>query len=73
MVLLPVLIPNEILTMFSLYYLTRFPLWKFLKQPVFSTHYRLVLDPYRFWRNHQVDLLERCLMMNCASGDVRRD
>uniref|UniRef100_A0A832H129 Uncharacterized protein n=1 Tax=Oscillatoriales cyanobacterium SpSt-402 TaxID=2282168 RepID=A0A832H129_9CYAN len=59
--------------MFSPYYLTRFPLWKFLKQPVFTADSQVVLDPYRFWRKHQVELLERCLMINCASGDVRRD
>lgn len=51
----------------------RFPLWKFLKQPVFEPSYKTVLNPYRFWRSYKLELLERCLAMDCASKDGRRN
>lgn len=38
----------------------RFPLWKFLNQPVFNPQSPLVLNPRRFWQLYQLDHLERC-------------
>jgi hypothetical protein len=51
----------------------RFPLWKFLNQPVFNANFKTVLNPKQFWHSYKVELLERCLMMHCTSGDGRRD
>jgi hypothetical protein len=39
----------------------RFPVWKFLNQPLFETDYQPILSPGRFWRLHQIEFLERCL------------
>ncbi|MBF2049239.1 MAG: hypothetical protein EDM05_68960 [Leptolyngbya sp. IPPAS B-1204] len=38
----------------------RFPLWKFLNQPVFNPQNPLILNPKRFWRRYQLEHLERC-------------
>jgi hypothetical protein len=38
----------------------RFPLWQYLNQPVFSSTYKIILNPNRFWRFHQIRHLERC-------------
>jgi hypothetical protein len=37
-----------------------FPFWQFLNQPVFSSSYKLILNPQRFWHVHKVEVLERC-------------
>lgn len=37
-----------------------FPLWQFLKQPVFSSTTKLILNPSRFEYTYRVELLERC-------------
>jgi hypothetical protein len=50
-----------------------FPVWQFLSQPVFDSKFQVVLNPRRFWRFHQVSLLERCLSKECASKDSRCD
>ncbi|WP_292851534.1 hypothetical protein [Nostoc sp. NMS8] len=44
---------------------TKFPLWQYLNQPLFSRETKLVLNPRRFvliWRLH---LLERCWGKEC--------
>lgn len=38
----------------------RFPLWKYLNQPVFDPQSPLVLNPNQFWQRHQIEYLERC-------------
>ncbi|NJO42059.1 MAG: hypothetical protein HC769_20345 [Cyanobacteria bacterium CRU_2_1] len=38
----------------------RFPIWKYLNQPIFDAKTPLVLNPNRFWYAHQVQYLERC-------------
>ncbi|MEX0268733.1 hypothetical protein AB3R30_06315 [Leptolyngbyaceae cyanobacterium UHCC 1019] len=53
--------------MYSKYCSIRFPLWKFLTQPVFDAHYRISLNPQYFWRVHRIEVLERCLKMPCTS------
>ncbi|PSB23723.1 hypothetical protein C7B82_29770 [Stenomitos frigidus ULC18] len=50
-----------------------FPIWQFLSQPIFDPSFKVILQPSRFWRLHQVSLLERCLSKECASNDSRRD
>jgi len=37
-----------------------FPLWAYLKQPVFSSHYKLQLNPWAFWHFQRLRYLERC-------------
>jgi hypothetical protein len=48
--------------------LLQFPVWQFLKQPLFESHYHPVLNPQRFWRLYQVDFLERCLEREFQQG-----
>ena len=50
----------------------RFPLWEYLNQPIFSSTYKTILNPLKFWHKYQVELLERCwiqdhvqLLENC--------
>jgi hypothetical protein len=38
----------------------RFPIWKFLNQPLFDPQMPVVLDPGLFWRLYQVQYLRRC-------------
>lgn len=38
----------------------RFPLWKYLNQPILDPQTPLVLDPQQFWQRHQIEYLERC-------------
>jgi hypothetical protein len=59
--------------MLAKYSLTQFPLWKYLKQPVFESHTKTILDPRRFWRHYQVDMLERCLAIAFMSKDLERE
>lgn len=59
--------------MLSKYLFMRFPLWQFLKQPVFDQHYKTVFSPRLFWHIYQIQLFERCLRIDCAAKDVRRD
>ncbi|NJN04311.1 MAG: hypothetical protein HC816_18610 [Leptolyngbyaceae cyanobacterium RM1_1_2] len=35
-----------------------FPIWQYLKQPVFSATYKTILNPGRFWRSHQISHLK---------------
>ncbi|NEQ32562.1 MAG: hypothetical protein F6K04_16425 [Leptolyngbya sp. SIO4C5] len=37
-----------------------FPIWQYLKQPVFSANYKTILNPRRFWRSYQINYLEKC-------------
>jgi hypothetical protein len=39
---------------------SRFPLWKYLNQRLFDPKEPLVLNPNRFWQQHQIQYLERC-------------
>ncbi len=39
----------------------KFPLWRFLQQPVFSSETKLILNPYQFEYLYRIELLERCL------------
>lgn len=48
------------LTMNSQNNLHTFPLWAYLRQPVFSSHYRLKLNPRAFWRARRLQHLEQC-------------
>jgi hypothetical protein len=50
----------------------RFPVWQFLKQPLFEAHYAPILSPKRFMRVYQIDYLERCLEQE-AESQRRRD
>lgn len=38
----------------------KFPLWAYLKQPVFSSQYKIKLNPKVFWRCYRLEHLERC-------------
>lgn len=38
----------------------KFPLWLYLKQPVFNRDCRLILSPKAFWCKHRLDYLEKC-------------
>jgi hypothetical protein len=38
----------------------RFPIWKYLNQPVFSRLYKTRFNPRTFWRCHRIQYLERC-------------
>ncbi|MBD2019796.1 hypothetical protein H6F43_06290 [Leptolyngbya sp. FACHB-36] len=49
----------------------KFPVWQYLKQPVFTS--KTVLNPRRFLYLHRVELLERCLTHAHASKDYRID
>ncbi|MBD2310965.1 hypothetical protein H6G20_04605 [Desertifilum sp. FACHB-1129] len=42
----------------------RFPLWSYLNQPLFSSSYKAVLNPRRFWYIYQIYWLERCWTMD---------
>jgi hypothetical protein len=64
---------KKLVIMFSKPPTLQFPLWKFLKQPVFQSDYATVLNPRRFWHLHTIDLLERCLITEFTSRDSRRD
>jgi hypothetical protein len=37
----------------------KFPLWKYLTQPVFSPEFKS-LNPFRFWQMHNTEQLEVC-------------
>lgn len=45
----------------------RFPLWKYLNQPLFNDFYPLILNPRRYWYHYRVELLERCFTRSCES------
>lgn len=49
----------------------KFPLWKFLKQPLFSPTTEATLNPYRFWYLYRVELLESCLTKESDSKGHR--
>ncbi|PZV15598.1 MAG: hypothetical protein DCF22_06870 [Leptolyngbya sp.] len=57
----------KVLVMYLKHSSIRFPLWKFLTQPVFDAQYRISLNPQYFWRVHRIEVLERCLKMPCTS------
>ncbi|AFZ22859.1 hypothetical protein Cylst_0520 [Cylindrospermum stagnale PCC 7417] len=43
----------------------KFPLWQYLKQPVFSHDSKLVWNPHRFASIWRIRLLERCWTKEC--------
>ena len=47
-------------TMHSQHNPHKFPLWAYLKQPVFHSHYKLRLNPHRFWHSQRLRHLESC-------------
>jgi hypothetical protein len=57
----------------TIYYFVRFPIWKFLNQPVFEASHKTVLNPQRFWHQYKIEMLERCFEMSSKSKDLRRD
>jgi hypothetical protein len=59
--------------MFSRSKKIRFPLWKFLNQPVFNPDVKTVFNPRVFWRLHMNEVLKRCLEMDVTSSDGRRE
>jgi hypothetical protein len=38
----------------------KFPFWAYLKQPIFSSHHKLKLNPWEFQRAYRFEYLERC-------------
>jgi hypothetical protein len=38
----------------------RFPLWQYLKQPLFSGQTVLMLNPFKFWQQYRLRQLEVC-------------
>jgi hypothetical protein len=50
----------------------QFPLFPYLHQPVFSHSYKTVLNPWRFWRLHQVRYLERCWLRDYSPEQHHR-
>ncbi len=44
---------------------TKFPLWLYLNQPLFSSDTKLVLNPHRFALIWRLQLLERCWAKEC--------
>ena len=45
---------------------SRFPLWEYLTQPVFSPKFKS-LNPFRFWQIHNVEQLEICWQQSQAA------
>jgi hypothetical protein len=46
----------------------QFPVWQFLKQPIFEAHYQPILNPKRFSRVYRIDYLERCFEQELESN-----
>ena len=44
---------------------SKFPLWKYLTQPVFSPEFKS-LNPFRFWQIYNAEQLEVCWQQNIA-------
>lgn len=38
----------------------RFPLWQFLNQPLLNSQKEAILNPFKFWQNYKIQLLNRC-------------
>jgi len=55
--------------MASKYSKVKFPLWSFLKQPLFSLKRKAILNPHRFWYLYRIELLENCLTKKCDSKE----
>jgi hypothetical protein len=49
-----------------------FPWGAFLNQPLFHPHVKLILNPRKFQRVHDVRLLERCLKRQIVSTKHRK-
>jgi len=47
----------------------KFPLWQYLKQPVFSTHHKVILNPRKFWQQSTLSYLERCWVCDYQSEE----
>ncbi|MGB7413620.1 MAG: hypothetical protein WA902_05375 [Thermosynechococcaceae cyanobacterium] len=44
----------------------RFPVWQYLNQPLFHPEIQLRLSPGLFWRQYQIQFLDRCWNRVCA-------
>jgi hypothetical protein len=43
----------------------RFPLWRYLNQPLFEK--TTILNPFQFWHYHKIQILEHCWKQNSVS------
>jgi hypothetical protein len=46
-------------------YNTKFPLWDYLNQPLFSSDTKLILNPRKFEQVWRIKLLEKCWAKQC--------
>jgi hypothetical protein len=44
----------------------RFPVWQYLNQPLFDPEIEFKLSPSQFWRQYQIQFLDRCWHRVCA-------
>lgn len=42
----------------------QFPLWPYLSQPIGDPSFKLILNPWKFWRNYKTQKLEQCWQKN---------
>ncbi len=49
----------------------KFPVWKYLSQPLFSQAQPFIVNPYHFWCFYQVQFLEYCLRLECHSSPFK--
>ncbi len=45
-------------------FLGRFPLWRYLQQPLFDVNFPAVLHPQQYWQRYSMEHLERCFDNN---------
>ncbi|KKJ00169.1 hypothetical protein PROH_10650 [Prochlorothrix hollandica PCC 9006 = CALU 1027] len=48
----------------------KFPLWKYLSQPILNKQQPLILSPRHFWCFYQVQFLEHCFDLECPSSHL---
>nr|WP_236556854.1 hypothetical protein [Calothrix sp. PCC 7507] len=51
--------------MSSKHHKIKFPLWHYLKQPLFNPYTKFVVNPHRFASIWRIQLLERCWAKEC--------
>jgi hypothetical protein len=51
---------------------SRFPIWQYLRQPVFDVNRQIEINPRRFWYSYTVEMLNRCLEIEYSS-DLHQD
>ena len=39
----------------------QFPLWQYLKQPLFEVEHPVILNPVRYWQAYKIQYLKRCV------------